>query len=158
VAWLALPAAAAPAPTPGSQGPVTDALRLRDMLPKTAPPTASPAVIRGEGFIEMERRNMVYVAKQVTETIEKDGQPTTITRIVTEAVPQVFRTRYALKDCKFYLVTNEGKLEELDGKKAAGMLKKETPVLAGYSADVDPKGLATVKPGTIFVVTPLNQI
>jgi hypothetical protein len=73
-------------------------------------------------------------------------------------VPQVYKVRVAVKDCKFFLVTNDGKLEALDAKKAAGMLKKQTPVLTGEKADVDPKTLGVFKPGTIYLVAPLNQI
>ena len=158
-AWLALPAAAAPVPAvgPGSQGPISDALRLRDKLPQTAPPQATPAVM-DENFIEMERRNMVQVAKAVEETIEMDGKKVTVQRIVTEMVPQVYKVRVAVKDCKFFLVTNDGKLEALDVKKAGTMLKKPTPVLTGDKADVDLKTLAVVKPGTIYLVAPLNQV
>jgi hypothetical protein len=157
-AWFALPASAAPAPLPGSQGPITDALRLRDLLPKTAPPLAGPAVMTGEGFIELERRNWVQVTKQVEEIVEMDGKKVATVRIVTETVPQVYKDRVAVKDCKFFLVTNDGKLEALDVKKAAGMLKKQTAVLTGDKADVDPKTLAVVKPGTIYLVAPLNQV
>jgi hypothetical protein len=159
-ACLALPAAAAPVPAvgPESQGPISDALRLRDKLPQTAPPQATPAVMADESTIELERRNMVTVAKQVEEIVEMDGKKVTVARIVTEMVPQVYKVRVAVKDCKFFLVTNEGKLEALDAKKAAGMLKKQTPVLTGDKAEVDPKSLAVVKPGTIYLVAPLNQV
>src|SRR5262245_28476416 len=156
-AWFALSAAAAPAPLPGSQGPITDALRLRDLLPKTAPPLASPAMLTEEGVIELERRTMVQVTKQVEEIVEMDGRKVAVARIVTETVPQVYRVRVAAKECKFFIVTNESKLEALDAKKAAGMLKKQTPVLTGDKADLDPKTLAVIKPGTIYLVAPLNQ-
>src|SRR5262245_50258276 len=103
--WFILPAAAAPAPAPvsTSQGPISDALRLRALLPRTAPLSACPAVMAGEGQLELERRVPVYVTKHVKETVQTpDGQVREITRVVSEAVQQASKIRVAVKTCKFY--------------------------------------------------------
>jgi hypothetical protein len=181
VAWWALPCLAAPVPVPGSTtgGPITDALRLRDMLPRTAPLTITPAVLAKDGVIMMERRVMVTVpfarevtvqvavAKQVIEKVtQPDGKVVERVRTVTEYVPEkrtvtqmASQTRaetisLMANGCKFYVVTKDGKLEAIDAEKATAMLKKKIAVLTGDSANVDPRTLEMVKPGTLCVIPP----
>jgi hypothetical protein len=154
-ACLALPAAAAPAPAPSSPGPISEAVRLSGIVPRTAPPLASRAVAAGEGVIELELRTMTYVAEAVTENVATpDGKVVPVTRFVTKTVPQAVTVAVKADGVKFFTVTKDGKLEALDAAKAAGLLKKRTAVLTGESADVDPRNLELVKPGTLYLVLP----
>ena len=179
--WLPLAAAAAPAPAPVAvpTSPIAEALRLRGLFPQTAPLTVSPAVMAGEDTIQLERRLPVYqtvtrnvtqmvpVQKVVTETVQKPGGGAVqVQRVVTEMVPvtrqvqvtvqvpggRAAQVRVAVKTCKFFVVSKEGKLKALDADKATALLKKRTPVLAGTSAEVDPRSLELVKPGTLCVI------
>jgi hypothetical protein len=157
VAWFALPGASAPAPAPDPAplppGPLSDALRLRDRLPKTPPLLVSPAVMAGEGVIELERRALVTIEKRVNVTVKRpDGATTTEVYAVTEVVPHAVKVRVMVKACKFFTVTREGKLEALDAAKATALLKKKTAVLTGQTAEVDPRTLELVKPGTLCVI------
>jgi hypothetical protein len=157
-AWLALRAAAAPVPAvgPESQGPITDALRLRDKLPATAPPTVMKVALRGDD-IEVERRLPVYVPITREVNVERDGKVEKVTQTTYVPSAVVRQETVPVKGCKFFRVTNEGKLETLDVKKAAAMLQKEAPVLTGDRAEVDPKYLERVKPGTLYLVLPPRQ-
>lgn len=153
--WFALPASAAPAPIPArtSQGPITDALRLRGLLPRTGPLSATPAVMAADGSLELQRRVMVYVQKQVTEIVQRPGgRVEEVTRVVTEAVAQAATVRVIVKSCKFFVIGKDGKLEALDAGKATAALKTMTAVLTGESADVDPRTLELIKPGTLCVI------
>jgi hypothetical protein len=183
VACFPLAAAAAPAPVPGpaSLGPITDALRLHGMLAKTVPPHAVPAVMVEEGVIGLEYRTMVPVTTKrvVTQTVaetraEKQkvrgpgGKVEEVTRYVTVMVPvsrEVAVTemrpggkpqirKVTAKACKFFEVSKEGKLKALDAAKATALLKKKTAILTGNSAEVDPRHLTLVKPGTLYLVLP----
>jgi hypothetical protein len=158
-AWLALAdvAPAAPAPTPGSEGPITDALRLREKMPPGAPPSVMAVSMPDAGTLEVERRTMVYVTKIVEEIIMMDGKQVKVQRAVSEPVSQVHREKVEAKACKFFTLGKEGKLESLDAAKAAPMLKKSTPVLTGDRAEVDPRHFEMVKPGTLYVVVPPQQ-
>jgi hypothetical protein len=152
-AGLGLTAAAAPPPAPRSQGPISDFLRHRAALPPAAPPRV--VTVRGdEGTITMTHRQVVYVAAQETAIVERDGK--TVTEIRTRMVPTVHQmeTRVALKDCKVFRVSKEGKLEAVARDKAAALWKKPTAVLSGTRADVDPRLLELVKPGTLYLVLP----
>jgi hypothetical protein len=154
-AWFALSAGAAPAPTAPSEGPISDALALRGVLPKTPPPTASVAVVPEMGVIELGRVVLVPVAKEVTETVVgPDGKQEQVKRVVTETVPQTTTVRVKAESVKFFTVTRDGKLDALDAAKAAAMLKQRMPVLTGDSPDVDPRALELVKPGTLYLVPP----
>jgi hypothetical protein len=53
-----------------------------------------------------------------------------------------------------FVVTKERKLEPLDAARLADLLKKRTPVLIGNSADVDPRHLELMAPGTIYLSIP----
>ena len=182
-AWLPLAAAAVPAPISArtSQGPITDALRLRSLLPATAPPLVLPAAMVGEGVIGLEHHpavfmeikrivtRMVPVARQVTENVQlPGGKVVRRTRVVTQMVPvmqevseriqrpgrQAAAWHLPVKSCKFFVVSKDGKLEALDTAKATALLKKRTVLLAGGSVNVDPRHLTLVKPGTLYLVFP----
>src|SRR5262245_49888295 len=125
-AWLALAAAAAPVPVgaPESQGPVSDALRTRDRLPPAEAPQAMKVVLRGEA-LEVGRRVIEYRMEEREAAVEGPGGrvekrkyavAVPVTRLVTAAVPA--------KDCKFFTVTKEGKLEAMAASKAAALLKQ----------------------------------
>jgi hypothetical protein len=179
--WLSLAAEAAPAPAPVAvpTSPIAEALRLRGLLPGIAPLAVSPAVMAGEDTIQMERRlpayqtvtrnvtQMIPAQKVVTETVKKPGGGAVqVQRVVTEMVPvtrqvqvsvqvpggRAVQVRVAVKACKFFVVSKEGKLKALDADKATALLKKRTAVLAGTSAEVDPRTLDLIKPGTLCVI------
>jgi hypothetical protein len=110
-ACFVLPAAAAPAPTPSSQGPISDALALRGVLGKTAPPRVSTAVLVEKGVIETGYQVAIPVNKQVVETISlPNGKQEQVVRVVTETVYETRATRINVDSVKFFTVTTEGKL------------------------------------------------
>lgn len=182
VAGLAQPAMAAPAPAPPvSSSPIADALRLMALLPRTSPLTAQAARIVKEGVLGLERPTfvtkkfkrtvvrMVQQQKVVTVNIAgPGGKVEAVQRTVTEVIPvyveeedtivvpgeKVGVVEVSLQSCKIYTVTGEGKLEALGAEKAAGTLKKRTAILTGPSADVDPRALQLIKPGTLCVILP----
>jgi hypothetical protein len=159
--WLALAAGvtmtlftfAAPAPNPESQGPISDALRLREKMPTTAAPTVMKVVQSGDN-LEVERRSTTYVQETRAVEVERDGKVEKQIQTVTVPVARAFKELVPVKKCKFFTVTKEGKLETLDADKAAALLKKATPVLTGESAEVDPRQLELAKPGTLYLVLP----
>jgi len=179
--WFTMPALAAPVPVPAStaRGPISEALRLREMLPRTAPLTVTPAVMAKEGVIVMERRVLVTVpiqrevsvnvpvTRQVIEkVVQADGKVVERVRPITEYVTQkqtvtewssqarAETITLMANGCKYFVVTKDGKLEAINADKATAMLKKKTAVLTGDSADVDPRTLELVKPGTLCVISP----
>jgi hypothetical protein len=152
---IALPSfsAPAPAPIPNSQGPITDALRMRALLPRTAPLTACPAVVVADGQIELERRSAVPIVTYVKEAVKTaDGRVTEVTRAATMTEARVTKSRVAVKACKFFVVSKDGKLEPIDPEKATALLKKTTAVLTGDNADVDPRTFELIKPGTLCLI------
>lgn len=178
---LAAVAAPAPAPGPTSKGPISDVLRLHGMLPATAAPSVVPAVMADEGFIGLEYRSMVAVqvkravttmvaeTRAVTENVKRPGgKVEQVTRYETRMIPvlrEVFTTemrpvgkpqirRVPVRNCKFFEVRNDGKLKALDAGRATALLKKKTAILTGRSAEVDPRHLVLVKPGTLYLVLP----
>ena len=154
VVWCVLPAQAAPVPVgpPPAQGPITDALRLRTLLPTTAPLRVVPAVIAANGTIELERRTVHHVMEAVTQMTQTPKGPVTYTTYVSKPVTVVSKLQVPVKSCKFFVVTKDGKLETLDAEKAAEMLKKATPVLSGESTEIDPRTLELIRPGTLCVI------
>jgi hypothetical protein len=150
-AWLVLSGAAAAGPTPPSQGPISDALSLRGMLPMTAPPLVSRAVLPEEGVIELERRTMAPVT---TVKFKGEGSALTAYEVRVIILMDSQRTRMKMESVKFFSVTKEGKLEAIESKKAATMLKTRTAVLTGESAEVDLRHLEWIKPGTLYLVVP----
>jgi hypothetical protein len=162
--WLALGMAAcfvlttAAAPItpsgPESKGPISDVLRMRGKLPATTPP-AGMKVVLVDDILEVERWVTQYVTEARERTVVVDGKEVTEKYAVSKAVPVVTKSKVTAKDCKFFVVAKEGKLEAIDLKKAAERLKKPTAVLTGDSAEVDPRNLEVVKPGTLYVITPL---
>jgi hypothetical protein len=150
---LGLAAVAAPAPVPKSQGPISDFLRLRASLPPGAPPSIVE-VQGGEETLTVTHRVPVYEQVAKTVAVEVDGR--TVQQVVTTTVSKavLVNAKVALKDCKFFRVSKEGKLEAVAADKAAGLLKKKTAVLTGTSAEVDPRQLELVKPGTLYLVLP----
>jgi hypothetical protein len=155
-AWLALAAAAAPVPVgaPESQGPVSDALRARDKLPPAEAPQAMKVVLRGEA-LEVGRRVIEYRTEEREATVEgPGGRVEKVKYAVAIPVTKLIAATVPAKDCKFFTVMKEGKLEAVAPDKAAVLLKQPTAVLTGNSAEVDPRHLETVKPGTLYVVVP----
>jgi hypothetical protein len=155
-AVFALPAVAAPVPvgTPASQGTISDYLRLRETIPQTTAPHAGPAVMVGDGTLEMERRIMVYVPVTEVMTVQQDGKNVQVARTTYRTTAKVEMVRVKVDGCKFFSVTKEGKLEALETAKATGMLKKRTAILAGEGCEVDPRHLELIKPGTLYLLVP----
>jgi hypothetical protein len=155
VAGFVLPGSSAPVPVPGktSQGPISDTLRLLEMLPRTAPLTPGPAVMVGDGSIQLERRTAQYVTRVVEVVVKTaDGKEMRVQQTVSEAIPIATQVRVKTDACKFYTVNKEGKFEAMDAAKATAMLKQKTAVLTGETADVDPKTLQMVRPGTLCII------
>ncbi len=179
--WLTLPGRAAPVPIPASTSgsPIGDAVRLAGMLPRTAPLLVRPASVGKEGFIELERpiletrvvnRTVTLAVPEVREAIVKvqlpGGKVAEERRRVTAMVyvQRVERQTVTvlsgkfekmpipIKDCKFFVVSKDGKLEAIDADKATTLLKKRTAVLTGDNPEVDPRTLELVKPGTLCVI------
>ncbi len=157
-AWFVLPAAAAPPLAPSSEGPISDALALRSVLGKTAPPMPGAAVWVEKGVIEMESLVVVPNIEEVTVTVaEPNGKSHQEVRVFTSTAYVPMSVRRTMESIKFFTVTAEGKLQPLDADKAAGMLKQKTPVLTGDGADVDPRALELVKAGSLYLVLPPPQ-
>jgi hypothetical protein len=151
---FALLTVAAPAPTPESQGPISDAMRLRGKVPSTAPPTSTRVVMSDDNTLVVDRVSMQYVAEQRKVVVEMDGKAVEQIVVVSRAVPVSYRVQVVAKNCKFFTVTKDGKLEALEAKKATAQLKKPLAVLTGDSAEVDPRHLEMVKAGTLYVILP----
>jgi hypothetical protein len=154
--WFVVVLPAAPAPAPESQGPISDALRLREKLPKTAPPQKINVHVSDDSLL-MQAQRIVYTPYAVEKTVQ-DGE--TVKKIVVTQYQQVSVSYVAtapLKNCKFYAVTKEGKLEAIETEKAAAHLKKPTTILIGDQAELDPRHLEIVKPGTLYLVKPAPQ-
>jgi hypothetical protein len=150
-ASLGLMAWAAPAPAPRSQGPISDYLRLRAALPPGAPPEV--VEVQGDDEnIEITHRLIAYEARTEAFEVKVDGKTVTQVRTVVVPLARNVKSAVAVKDCKVYRLGKEGKLEAIGGK--AGLWKKPTSVLSGTSAEVDPRHLELVKPGTLFLVLP----
>ena len=86
---FALLTVAAPAPAPESQGPISDALRLRGKMASTAPPTSTRVVMSDDNTVVVDRVTMQYVAEQRTVTVEKDGKAVqqTVVGVVRGSIP-----------------------------------------------------------------------
>jgi hypothetical protein len=108
--------------------------------------------------VEVDRWTAQYVAVTRERVVVVEGKEVKVTEAVTIAKPVLVKTKLTAKECKFFVVAKEGKLEALDVKKAAAMLKKPTAVLTGDSAEVDPRNLEVVKPGTIYLVIPAPTV
>lgn len=154
--WFAVILTAAPAPAPDSQGPISDALRLREKLPKTAPPQMMRVSVRDD-ILLMRAQRTVYVPYAVEKTIQDGQAQRKVVVTETQPVVQEYEITAALKNCKFFTVTKDGKLETLDPEKAAAQLKKPTAILIGDQAEVDPRQLEIVKPGTLYLLRPPPQ-
>ncbi len=188
--WLALPAAwlaaaslsAAPIPTrtPSSQGPISDALSARGLVPMTRPPSVQKVVMPDDASLEVHHRffQPVEVEEVVNQTeyrqetreaiVKRDGKDVKVLQVVTipifrqvvvkkvTMVPsdKVRKELVPVKSCKFFTVTSDGKLEAIEVKQAAERLKKPTAVLIGDSPVVEPRHLELVKAGTLYVVRP----
>jgi hypothetical protein len=188
--WLALPAAwlaaaslsAAPIPTraSGSQGPISDALNARGLVPMTRPPSVQKVVMPDDASLEVHHRvlqpveveEVVNVTEYRQETreaiVKQDGKDVKVLQVVTVPIvrqvvvkkvtmvpsDKVRKESVAAKNCKFFSVTSDGKLEAIEVKEAAARLKKPTAVLVGDSPEVEPRHLELVKPGTLYVVRP----
>jgi hypothetical protein len=152
--WWTFQSGAAPVPVPGTKtgGPITDALRLRELLPRTAPLTPAPAVLGQGDVIQMDSVSVYYVTEQIVEVVQTPQGRAEVVKTVTKPVMRSFTKTVAVADCKFFVV-KDGKLEALDADKAKAMLKKKTAVLTGESADLDSRTLDVVKSGTLCVIT-----
>jgi hypothetical protein len=159
VMCLALTATAAPLPetAPDSKGPISDALRMRGKLPEHPAPKATRAVLKDD---KLEVDNYVAEVRPETRTVITivDGKEIAQTVTVYVTVVRGIKMSVPAKDCKFHVVAKEGKLEAIDAKKAASMLAKETAVLTGQGAEVDPRHLEMVKPGMVYVMLPATPV
>ena len=108
-------------------------------------------VVMKDGAIEITRPKIQLVSFIETKTV------------VVQQLMQVERRREYVeltkemvpaKTINSFVVTKEGKIEPLDVAKLADLLKKRTPVLIGNSADVDPRHLEQMTPGTIYLSIP----
>jgi hypothetical protein len=145
---------AAPAPSPESQGPISDAMRMRGKVPATSAPSGTRVSRIDDNSLQVDRVMMQYVSEARTVNVEVDGMTQQRTEVVTRAVPVVYKEQVAVEKCKFYTVTKDGKLETLEAKKATALLKKPVAVLTGDSADVDARHLEMVKEGSLYIVLP----
>jgi hypothetical protein len=155
VGGMALAVAAAPAPAPKSQGPVSDFLRLRATLPAGEAPSVVE-VSSDDETLTMTHRMVASVPTVRTQTveIEIEGRRVSQVQTVTVMVPvvQYLRRKVPVKECKVFRVSKEGKLEAVEADKGAAQWKKPTEVLVGTSAEVDPRQLELIKPGTFYLV------
>jgi hypothetical protein len=155
-AWLVVASAtAAPVPdrAPQSQGPISDYLRIRGKLPATDPPVPTKLSLNGN-TIEVEKVVFQYVAESRERAVQQDGKVIKVVETVTIPVARIEKRQVPAKECKFFEVNKEGKLEAVEAKKAAELLKQPKAVLTGESAEVDPRHLELVKPGTLYVALP----
>lgn len=152
-AGLSLALTAAPAPPSRSQGPVTDFLRLRGKVPQSPAPRAVKAQVSDE-VIEYEQVVPVYQNVAKTVIVERDGKPLTMTVNTPQISYTIQKYQVPVKGCKFFRTNRDGKLEPIDADKALALLKKVALALSGDSDEVDPRHLALVKPGTLYIVTP----
>jgi hypothetical protein len=154
-AWITFTAAAAPAPEPPSQGPISDALALRSLVPTTPAPTANVAVSTEKEIVQMESLVAIPVFREVVDTITlPNGQTEQIKRAVSSVQYETRTIQVKADGIKFFTVGKDGKLEVVEPGKAMEQLQKRTPVLTGDSAEVDPRNLALVKAGTLYLVLP----
>jgi hypothetical protein len=154
-AYFALTTKAAPIPAsgPDSKGPISDALRVRGKMPATTAPRPMK-VVMVDDTLEVDSWSVRPVAEERAIKVVIEGKEVIQKTVVTTYVPVVTRMKVTAKECKFFTVVKEGKLEALDVKKAAAMLKKPTAVLTGDSAEVEPRALEVVKPGTLYLMLP----
>jgi hypothetical protein len=134
------------APPPAS---IAAILRLRAKLPAATAPHFMRAEIKG-GFIDLPQAEFAVVDRKVAvkvgDRIEERVEKATVTRHV--------MVRMDVKAVKAFLVSKEGKLEPLAPGRLHNLLNKSTLVLAGDSADVDPRHLELIRTGTIFLLLP----
>jgi hypothetical protein len=140
----------APADAPGSIGAI---LRMRDKLPRGSAPTTSEVVLKDD-MLEVTRQVMYQTLVTEEVIMEQDGKPVKAIRTVTVPRIELVKQGVAVKAIKSFVVTKEGKLEALDAEKLADAIKKPTRVLLGDSAEVDPRYLELIKPGTIYLAVP----
>jgi hypothetical protein len=154
-AWLVVSAAlAAPVPDHApSQGPISDFLRQRDNLPTTPAPTPTKFALHGD-MLEANEQRIQYVTEVRQKIVQRDGVNRVVAETVTVPVTTVYRRAVAVKDCKFFTVTRDGKLEAMELKKALALLKEPTAILTSTSAEIDPRHLELIRPGTLYLVIP----
>jgi hypothetical protein len=154
-AYFALTTRSAPIPAsgPDSKGPISDALRVRGKMPATTAPQPTK-VVMVDDTLEVSRWVTRSEAVEQTRKVVVDGKEVEERYVTVRMVPVAMAMRVVAKECKFFTVVKEGKLEALDVKKAAAMLKKPTAVVTGDSAEVDPRVLEVVKPGTLYLMLP----
>jgi hypothetical protein len=104
--------------------------------------------------ITVTHRLVHFVPQTQKATIVRGGE--TVEEVRTIMVPQTSlrEAKVAVKECKLFQVSKEGKLDAVEADKAAALWKKPTHVLSGSRADVDPRLLELVKPGTLYLVLP----
>ena len=168
-------------PASSSPGGLAAVLSRRDKLPRSSPPAVSKAVMRnGAVVLTRQVHEYVPVAREftvnvvamvpVTEEYEvKVGDRTerrtrTVYRpvnrqekrvaTVTQTALRTVQQTVAVNVVKAFVVTREGKLEALDGGKLSDRLRKPTAVLIGDSAEVDPRHLGLIRPGTLYLSLP----
>jgi hypothetical protein len=93
-----------------------------------------------------------FEAREVRETVQTPQGPIVVVKTITVRTLALGSPHRPAKDCKFFVVTKDTKLEPISVEKARTMLKTKIAVLYGESADVDPRTLELVKPGTLCVI------
>src|SRR5260370_6333895 len=144
----------ADAPSPSS---VAGILAVRDKLPRGSAPVVAEVEMK-DGMIEVGRQVMRLVPRAEEVAVPTaDGRVQKVVRTTTVQVVQIEKQAVEAKTLKAFTVTKDGKLEALDAAKLPDLLKKPTTVLIGDSADLDPRHLALITPGTIYLSIPPNR-
>ncbi len=151
-------------------------LRVRDKLPRTAPPSASTVVLDLGNLTlmrpvieyrqEMMRvRDTVVVQVPVVVVVNVNGRLEKRTEVRTETkeverdvavakgVVRLVKQIVPAEKVKAFLVTKAGTLESIPQAALLEMLAKPTPALIG-DADLDPRHLELIRPGTLFLAIP----
>ena len=143
--------------------PARSRLLAQDLVDKKLIPGLVPAIFQltvaeftKDGIIVASHPVIVsvtYDTKLITVKLP-DGTAEPVTTMVAIPSIQLVTEKIDLKAIKSYVVTKEGKLEQLDAAKLPDMLKTPTPVLIGTRDEGLPRLLELVRPGTIYLSIP----
>lgn len=159
--------------------PVEKALRLRGKPPLSAPPTPLAVEFKGgDALITATVVEMVPETRRVTQNIVEqvpvtervavtvDGKVREEQRVVLRAVTRqvernvtvhravlrLVQTRLDLRAAKAFQLDKEGKLQPLDATRLPNLIGKDGRVMTIESAEVDPRHLELIRPGTVFLL------
>jgi hypothetical protein len=151
-------------------------LRVPDKLPRGTPPEVSTVVLN-LGDITLTRQVILQrtEARRVRDTVEVqipfevnvtvDGRTEkrtvlrteyrTVEREVAVTISRVELVKQTVpaEKVKAFTVTKAGRLEAISKAALLEMLAKSTPALLG-DADLDPRHLELIRPGTLFLAVP----